>query len=140
MLFLDNKIHAELAVTTLGDELQSLAARPDCTKLVLSFSEVEFLTSIMLGKLISANRSMHEKGGTLVLCEICDNLRTIFRLTRLEKIFDIRASEAEALAEADSAADRFSRAACGRLKTAASGSAKRLSFNSAATKQCHTGV
>jgi anti-anti-sigma factor len=80
--FLDNKIHAELAITTLGDELQALAARPDCTKLVLSFSEVEFLTSIMLGKLISANRAMHEKGGTLVLCEICDNLRTIFRLTR----------------------------------------------------------
>jgi anti-sigma B factor antagonist len=98
--FLDSKIHAELAITTLGDELQAIAARPDCVKLVLNFAEVEFLTSAMLGKLISANRVMHEKGGTMVLCEICENLRTIFRLTRLETIFDIRPTEADALAVA----------------------------------------
>ena len=35
--FLDNKIHAELAITTLGEELQNLATRPDCTKLVPKF-------------------------------------------------------------------------------------------------------
>ena len=97
--FLDRTIEAELAISTLGDELQAIAAIPECRILILNFSNVEFIPSAMLGKLISTNRRMREKGGTMVMCELSENLRTTFRITHLESILDIRATEADALAE-----------------------------------------
>jgi len=96
--FLDTRIVAELAISTLGSELYSIVNRPDCQKLVLDFSTVQFLSSAMLGKLISANRKMRDKGGTLRLCEVCSNIRTILKYTCLDQLLDIRATQAEAIA------------------------------------------
>jgi anti-anti-sigma factor len=84
-------------VGELGDELYEIVRRPDCVKLVLDFSEVEILSSVMLGKLLSAKKMMGEKGGVLRLCGICDNLRMVFTLTHLDHIFDIRGTLAEAV-------------------------------------------
>ena len=94
--FLDSKIVAELAISTLGDELYAVAKRPDCQMLVLNFSAVEFLSSAMLGKLVALNRMMADKGGVLRLCEICPNIEIIFRHTNLDRILDIRDTEADA--------------------------------------------
>jgi anti-sigma B factor antagonist len=96
--FLDSKIAAEVAISTLGGELYAVVGRPDCQKLVLDFCDVEFLSSAMLGKLISVNRKMKEKGGVLKLCEVCPNIRTILKYTCLEQILDIRDTQAEAVA------------------------------------------
>lgn len=96
--FLDSKIAAEVAISTLGSELYSVVNRPDCQKLVLDFSDVEFISSAMLGKLITANRMMKEKGGVLRLCEICPNIRTILKYTCLEQILDIQDTQADAVA------------------------------------------
>jgi len=95
--FLDKDIHTEFAVGSVGDELYGIIARPDCSKLVLNFSGVEFLCSAMLGKLISAKRMMAQKGGLLRLCEVCPDIRLMFRYTRLDHIFDIPQTETEAL-------------------------------------------
>ncbi len=96
--FLDSRIAAEPAISTVGGELYAVVDRPDCHKLVLDFSNVEFLSSAMLGKLISVNRKMKEKGGVLVLCEICPNIRTILKYTRFEQIVNIRDTQADAVA------------------------------------------
>jgi anti-sigma B factor antagonist len=95
--FLDKNIHADLAIAGLGEELYAVAQRPDCQKLILNFSNVDFLCSAMLGKLLSAKRIMAEKGGVLRLCEICPNIRMVFGLTHLNQILDIRETEAEAV-------------------------------------------
>ncbi len=95
--FLDRRIHNDLAIGSLGDELYAVIARPDCSKLVLNFSVVEFLCSAMFGKLLSVKKTMAEKGGLLRLCEICPNIRLIFRHTHLDQILDIRDTETEAL-------------------------------------------
>jgi anti-sigma B factor antagonist len=95
--FLDRRLSAELAISTVGDELYAVAARPDCRDLVLDFSAVEFFTSAMFGKLLTLNKTMASKGGTLRLCEICPNLRIMFRLTHLERILDIRETLADAI-------------------------------------------
>jgi anti-sigma B factor antagonist len=95
--FLDKSIHADLAISSLGDELYAIVGRPDCLKLVLNFSNVEFLSSAMLGKLLSAKKMMAEKGSVLRLCEICTNIRMIFTVTHLDHILDIRDTEAGAV-------------------------------------------
>jgi anti-sigma B factor antagonist len=91
--FHDSKIQAELAISTLGAELYTVVDRPDCRKLVLDLSNVEFLSSAMLGKLLSVNRKMKDKGGTLRLCAVCPNVRLILKYTFLESILDIRDSQ-----------------------------------------------
>jgi anti-sigma B factor antagonist len=98
--FHDNKITEELAISGLGHELYVVVGRPDCQKLVLDFSNVDFLTSAMLGKLVSINRKMKEKGGILRLCGVCPNIRLIFKYTALDTIFDIRDSQPDAVGEA----------------------------------------
>jgi anti-anti-sigma factor len=95
---LDTRIVAELAIASLGDELYSVGERPDCTKLVLNFAAVEYLSSAMLGKLINLNRRMKVRKAMLVLCEIRPEILTIFKLTSLDRILDIRATEADAVA------------------------------------------
>jgi len=95
--FLDASIHTDLVNGSLGNELYAVVGRPDCSKLVLNFSGVQFLCSSMLGKLIAATKMMSQKGHPLRLCEICPHIRTILRRTRLDQILDIRNTEAEAL-------------------------------------------
>jgi anti-sigma B factor antagonist len=94
--FHDSRITGELAIAGLGEELYAIVGRPDCLKLVLDFSDVEFLSSAMLGKLISINHKMKEKGGIFRLCGVCPNICLIFKFTALDTIFDIRDTAAEA--------------------------------------------
>ena len=95
--FLDQKIHAEVAIASLGKELYAVVDRPDCLKLVLNFSEVEFLSSVMLGKIIAVKKKIAEKHGVLMLCAMSDNIRLIFKLTCLDHILDIRETQADAI-------------------------------------------
>lgn len=95
--FLDSKITGELAISGLDEELYAIVGRPDCQKLVLNFGNVDFFSSAMLGKLISTSRKMKEKGGILRLCEVCPNIRLIFKYANLETIFDIRDTQADAV-------------------------------------------
>jgi anti-sigma B factor antagonist len=95
--FHDSRITGELAISGLGKELYAIVDRPDCQKLVLDFSDVDFLSSAMLGKLVSINRKMKEKGGILRLCGVCPNIRLIFKYTHLEAILDIRDTQPDAI-------------------------------------------
>jgi anti-sigma B factor antagonist len=98
--FHDSTITGELAISGLGEELYAVVGRPDCRKLVLDFSNVDFLSSAMLGKLVIINRKMKEKGGALRLCSVCPNIRLIFKYTVLDTIFDIRDTQPDAVGEA----------------------------------------
>jgi anti-sigma B factor antagonist len=56
---------------------------------LIDLSEATFVDSTVLGALIGANRRLLSKDGALVL--VCDNpnIRTIFSLTRLDRVFEI---------------------------------------------------
>lgn len=58
-------------------------------KMVLNFSEVEFLSSSFLGTLVKMHKSMQEKGGTLTLLNIDPRIMKVFKITQLDKIFTI---------------------------------------------------
>lgn len=73
--------------------MYDLAAQEDCANLLLNFSGVGFLSSSVLGKLITLNKRMKAKGGQLKLCEMKPEIYELFTLTNLTKIFDIRTDE-----------------------------------------------
>ena len=60
-----------------------------CRKLLLNFSNVEFMSSAALGKLIRLHQRMVQVGGKLVMCCIAKDIHTVFVLTKLDKMLKI---------------------------------------------------
>jgi anti-sigma B factor antagonist len=71
------------------------------SQILLNLSEVQFVDSSGLGALLSLLRQLGE-GGNLMLCGIAENVMNLFRLTRLNRVFQIYPDEAQALAAATS--------------------------------------
>jgi len=66
-------------------------------QILLNLSEVQFIDSSGLGALLSLLRQLGEQGN-LMLCGIAENVMNLFRLTRLNRVFQIYPDEAQALA------------------------------------------
>ena len=93
--FVDKKILDEANIQQLGEELFSLVDGP--RKILLNFSNVEYLSSAALGKLITTNKSVQAAGGKLRLCCIHPQIYEVFKITKLNKLFEIFKDEQTAL-------------------------------------------
>ena len=96
--FRDQKIIEDLRIQELGQELYQLVEAENRKKLVLNFQSVDFLSSAALGKLISLNNKVKSHSAKMKLCCIRPEIYDVFRITRLDRIFDIKKDEADALA------------------------------------------
>ena len=90
--FRDHAIAFEVPAV-VGEELDSVAAQEECRRLILDFSGVDLLTSEMLERLITLNKSMRQKGATLTLCNMCPYVREVFAVTNLDTILQIQQTE-----------------------------------------------
>jgi anti-sigma B factor antagonist len=81
----------------IGDELYDLIDQPDCQNLLLNFSGIVGLSSVMLGKLLVVRMKRQCKRGQVKVCTIGPEVYEVFSETKLGQIIDIRESEAEAL-------------------------------------------
>jgi len=95
--FLDRKILDEAGILELGTELFSLVEQENRKRLLLDFSGVEFLSSAALGKLITLDRKVKSNKGRMKMSSIRPEILEVFQITKLNKIFDIRKDEAEAI-------------------------------------------
>ncbi len=96
--FKDQKIIDPEAIQELGDELFALVENDNRRKIVLNFSAVEFLSSAALGKLITFEKRSKKNGAQLILTNITPEIFQVFTITNLDKLFQIKDSEADALA------------------------------------------
>ncbi|KPJ56033.1 MAG: hypothetical protein AMS16_03120 [Planctomycetes bacterium DG_58] len=95
--FLDRKILDESNIVELSDELFDLVEKNRGIKMCLNFGNVQYLSSTVLGKLITLNTRINEDKGRLVLCAIRPQILEVFKITKLTKLFDIVDDEATAL-------------------------------------------
>ena len=95
--FTDRKILDEQNIQVIGEQLFSLVDEMSRKNLLLNFSNVEYMSSAALGKLITLNKKVQASDGRLVLCNIDPQIREVFEITRLDKLFTIRSDEQEAL-------------------------------------------
>ncbi len=95
--FTDRKILDEQNIQVIGEQLFSLIDELNRKKLLLNFGNVEYMSSAALGKLITLNKKVQTAGGRLVLCNIDPQIREVFEITKLDKLFVIRGDEQEAL-------------------------------------------
>ncbi|MCE9605398.1 MAG: STAS domain-containing protein [Planctomycetia bacterium] len=96
--FVDRKILDVTNIHELGKELFALVEEQNKKKLLLNFTTVEFLSSETLGELIKLEKKVKQHTGRLLLSNIKPEIYEVFAITRLNKLFDIRDEEAEALA------------------------------------------
>jgi anti-sigma B factor antagonist len=95
--FSDRKILEELSIQEIGDDLQRLAESEPRIKLLLNFDNVEHLSSAALGMLITLNKKVGEQDGELKLSNINRQIFEVFKITRLNRVFDIYDNERDAL-------------------------------------------
>jgi anti-sigma B factor antagonist len=96
--FTNNRILDEANIAEIGQTLGSLIDEGDNPKLLLDFATVDHLSSAALGMLINANNRIREKNGQLRMTNIKPQILEVFVITKLNKLFRILPSRAEALA------------------------------------------
>jgi anti-sigma B factor antagonist len=65
-------------------------------RIVLNLSKVDFMDSSGLGAVISGLKKIGDDGN-IVICGVKETVMSLFRLTRMDRVFDIFPSEEEAL-------------------------------------------
>ena len=84
-----------------GDDLPqwiALVDRVKTRKLFVDCSNVEFMSSEMLSRLILLQRRMKQRAGGLVLCHVREEVRKLLAWTKLDRYFDIQVEAEEVLA------------------------------------------
>ena len=66
-------------------------------KLLIDFSKVKFISSIVLASLISCLKEIKSANGVLKLCSMNDKVKGVFYVTELHKIFEIYETKDHAL-------------------------------------------
>lgn len=95
--FTNNRILDEANIAEIGQGLSTLIDERTNPKLLLDFGSVDHLSSAALGMLINANKRVKEKNGQLRLTNIKPQIFEVFVITKLNKLFRILPTRAEAL-------------------------------------------
>jgi anti-anti-sigma factor len=98
VVFNKSKILDETTIEQIGNELNQCLDKAPEGKVVLNFSGVSFMSSAMIGKLVSFNNKCKTADVKLKLCGISDNVMEVFKITRLNKVFEIYKTEEKAVA------------------------------------------
>jgi len=68
-------------------------------KIVINFSKVTYVDSSGLATLVEILKSMRIYGGKMRLSNLSPKIKSLFEITKLEKLFDIAADEAQAISD-----------------------------------------
>ena len=94
-----HRILEDNAIQSLADSIMPLVEQNAGKKLIIDFSDVEFFSSSVLGLLIRISKKVYEGQGLLRLCCIEPNIMKVFKITRLDRVFDIYATREMAVAD-----------------------------------------
>ncbi len=95
--FTEAKVIDQRNINMIGSELTKMAESGGVSKMLINMENVEYLSSAVLGKLISVHKTLRLNKGSLKLCGISAPIFEVFEITRLDKVFDIHKAEDEAL-------------------------------------------
>ena len=93
-------VDGQLVVTNRQEFKQAIldAVEQGAHLVVADFTTSGYIDSSGLGALVSLSRRLRETGGDLRLVGLNEDLRTLFELTRLDALFPLYATRADALA------------------------------------------
>jgi anti-anti-sigma factor len=82
----------------LRTALMQMIDRHQPDKLVLNFADIRYIDSGALGVLIETRKAMSRRKGTVVLSDLSSEVRGLIGIMKLDAVFEIVGTEAEALA------------------------------------------
>jgi anti-sigma B factor antagonist len=88
--FTNKKLLDEQEVQITAEQLFSLVEELGRCKLILNFRNVEYISSALLGKLITLNKKAIQRGGRVVFCGIDPQIYEVFEICGLNRLFDIQ--------------------------------------------------
>jgi anti-anti-sigma factor len=110
IIFLDEaRLVDPLAIDQCYREILDELGKTQERQVLLHFGRVAFLSSSALGILIRINKKCKEFKTALKLCNIAPDIFQVFKITGLDKVFDIRPDASDALAAFASAGHSFFR-------------------------------
>ena len=95
--FVDKKIVDSGSIEQLGEELNALVTVEKRNMILLNFDGVDFMSSAALNKLITLNNKVKAAAGRLKICGLRAEIKEVITNTRLDRVFDLRKSEADAI-------------------------------------------
>ena len=87
--FSESHLSEEDNIEILGTELFSLVEKYHRDKIILNTEVVEYVTSSVLGKIITLHRKLRRIDGRLVLCGVRNTFADVLRTSRLFDYFEI---------------------------------------------------
>jgi len=94
--FTDRNILDEANIQAINEEITGVIDQSQTPRVLISFSNVDHLSSAALGALITINNKIREKEGQLHLANIDPQIYEVFVITRLNKLFNIHETTDEA--------------------------------------------
>ena len=98
IVFDDARILDETTLEQLSVDLMEMLNKTTEERVILDFRNVKFMSSSFLGKLVQVHKKSMEFKVKLKLCSINSEIRQVFKITRLDRLFDIESDEASARA------------------------------------------
>jgi anti-anti-sigma factor len=95
--FIDRNILDEANIRMIGEEIGAVIDSADMPKLLISFANVEHLSSAALGELLKVKNRINGKSGQLRLADIDAQIYDVFVITRLNQLFSIHATSEDAM-------------------------------------------
>jgi anti-sigma B factor antagonist len=103
VLTLEGRLVLEDVETELRGAIDGLIEQGR-VKLVLNVRDVAYIDSAGLGFLVSKYVSVHRRGGNVVLVGVSPRVAHVLAITRLSQVFEVFASEEEAVRAVENAA------------------------------------
>ena len=87
-----------LELEAIGQQLYKLVDEQDKRKVVLDFEKVQYLSSQAIGIILTMNKKLGSLSNSkLVLCGIGPRLMELLKITRLDRLLTIKATQKEAV-------------------------------------------
>jgi len=86
-----------LAVEAIAQELYDLVDARARRKIILEFDAVRFLSSTMIGVLMTLHKKAEDIKGRFIIVGLRPELQRVLKIMKLEKLLELADTEAEAL-------------------------------------------
>jgi anti-sigma B factor antagonist len=93
---LDERLVDPEQLKRMFDDLTTLLGKTDERQVVLDMGPVKFMASAMLGKLVQLQKKCQEYQVKLKLASVSPDILQVFKITKLNKVFDIQPDDATA--------------------------------------------
>ena len=91
------KLLDEKTITEVGRELIGIMDRAEQRMLLINFQQVRFMSSAMLGRLVTLHKDCKKNKISLKMCNIRKDIKEVFTVTKLDKLLKIYPDESDAM-------------------------------------------